>query len=25
VNPPKAQNFKYARWDAILAALEAGR
>ena len=21
VNPPKAQNFKYARWDAILAAL----
>lgn len=25
VNPPKAQNFKYARWDEILAALEAGR
>lgn len=25
VNAPKAQNFKYARWDEILAALEAGR
>lgn len=25
VNPPAAQNFKYARWDAILAAQEAGR
>jgi 3-phytase len=25
VNPPNAQNFKYARWDDILAALEAGR
>jgi len=25
VNPPAAQNFKYARWDEILAALEAGR
>lgn len=24
-NAPAAQNFKYARWDAILAALEAGR
>ena len=24
-NPPAAQNFKFARWDAILAALEAGR
>ncbi|WP_296722234.1 phytase [Erythrobacter sp.] len=23
INPPFAQNFKYARWDAILAALEA--
>lgn len=25
INAPKAQNFKYARWDEILAALEAGR
>jgi 3-phytase len=25
MNAPKAQNFKYARWDEILAALEAGR
>ena len=25
VNPPAAQNFKYARWDEILAALEAAR
>ncbi|SHN59775.1 phytase [Erythrobacter sanguineus] len=25
VNPPQAQNFKYARWDEILAALEAGQ
>jgi 3-phytase len=25
INPPYAQNFKYARWDAILAALEAGQ
>ena len=25
VNPPYAQNFKYARWDEILAALEAGQ
>ncbi|WP_379922442.1 phytase [Erythrobacter sp. R86502] len=25
INPPYAQNFKYARWDEILAALEAGR
>lgn len=25
VNAPSAQNFKYARWDEVLAALEAGR
>jgi 3-phytase len=25
INAPKAQNFKYTRWDEILAALEAGR
>jgi 3-phytase len=25
MNAPRAQNFKYARWDEILAALEAGR
>jgi len=25
INPPRAQNFKYARWDEILAALEAGQ
>lgn len=25
INPPAAQNFKYARWDEVLAALEAGR
>jgi 3-phytase len=25
VNAPKAQNFKYARWDEVLAALEAAR
>ena len=24
INPPHAQNFKLARWDEILAALEAG-
>lgn len=25
INPPYAQNFKYARWDEVLAALKAGR
>jgi len=25
VNAPSAQNFKYVRWDEVLAALEAGR
>lgn len=25
INPPSAQNFKYVRWDEVLAALEAGR
>lgn len=25
INPPYAQNFKYARWDEVLAALEGGR
>ncbi|MFU7527631.1 phytase [Qipengyuania sp. ASV99] len=24
INPPNAQNFKYARWDEVLAALESG-
>ncbi|WP_086607220.1 phytase [Erythrobacter donghaensis] len=25
INPPRAQNFKYVRWDDVLAALEGGR